>query len=178
MWPWIGIGVAGLAVLVGGLTLVGAWLPRAHVAAVAATFRTDAEALFAALADDAGQAAWRRDVRAVERIADRDGHAVFVYRDSHGGRLPLERLETVAPRRLVGRVVDDGLPFGGTWTVDLAPDDGGGTRVTITEAGFVKPPLVRVFSRLFSMTATAERTLVDLGRKFGETVTPAVVRAR
>ena len=68
------------------------------------------------------------------------------------------------------RIADDTLPFGGTWTYELAPE-GAGTRLTITEDGVVRNVVFRFLSRwVFSHTATLEKYLRALGRKFGEEV--------
>ena len=77
-----------------------------------------------------------------------------------------------APRRLVLRIATDDLPFGGTWTYEIAAVEGGAT-LRITEDGFVKPALFRFMARfIFGHTATIEQYLKDLGKKFGEDVTP------
>jgi len=75
-----------------------------------------------------------------------------------------------ASRRFT-RIADDKLPFGGRWIFELAPD-GAGTRLTITEDGFVKNPVFRLLSRrVFSHTATLERFFLDLGGHLGVAVT-------
>ena len=73
-------------------------------------------------------------------------------------------------RRLVTRIADTGLPFGGQWTYELVPD-GEGTRLTITEDGEVYNPLFRFVSRfVMGHTATIERYLDDVEKRF-----PAVI---
>jgi hypothetical protein len=75
-------------------------------------------------------------------------------------------------------VVDDGLPFGGTWTWELAPA-GGGTRLTITEAGFIRNPIFRLMSRLFfPPTGTMEKYLRALAAELGDSAEPRVLRVR
>ena len=77
------------------------------------------------------------------------------------------------PRRIVAVVADSSQGYGGSWTYALAAE-GGGTRLTITERGFVDAPLFRFMAKfIFGTTRTMETCLEDLGRKFGETVTPA-----
>jgi len=59
------------------------------------------------------------------------------------------------------------LSFGGRWIYELAPD-GAGTRLTITEDGFIKNPVFRLLSRtVFSTASTLERFLADLGAHLG-----------
>jgi hypothetical protein len=50
------------------------------------------------------------------------------------------------PRRLVTRIADEDLPFGGTWTYELEPL-GASTRVILTENGEVYNPIFRFVSR-------------------------------
>ena len=64
------------------------------------------------------------------------------------------------PRRLVTRIADEDLPFGGTWTYRLEPD-GGGTRVTITEDGEVYNPVFRFVSRFVMGHDATLRTYLD-----------------
>ena len=92
----------------------------------------------------------------------------------HGtdGVIPYRVVESVPGRRLVARIADPSLPFGGTWTYELVPADRG-TRLTITERGEVYNPVFRFVSRFFlGYTSTMEGVLRALGTKHGETITP------
>jgi hypothetical protein len=78
----------------------------------------------------------------------------------------------VPARRLVTRIADHNLPYGGTWTYELTPD-GSGTRLTITENGEVYNPIFRFVSRfIMGHTASMESVLRALGTKHGETIAP------
>jgi hypothetical protein len=73
----------------------------------------------------------------------------------------------------VTKIADPDLPFGGTWTYELTPAPGGGTRLAITERGNVKNVVFRFMSRyVFGYTATLDGFLRALGKKGGEDVTP------
>lgn len=73
-----------------------------------------------------------------------------------------EIVENQPQRRLVTRIADKSLPYGGSWTIDLAPD-GAGTRVTIVENGEVYNPFFRFMSRyVIGHTATIDAYLKDL----------------
>jgi hypothetical protein len=75
---------------------------------------------------------------------------------------PYEIVEAAPPRRLVTRVADPDLPYGGTWTFELAPE-GSGTRLTITERGEVDNPIFRVLARfVFGHAATMDAYLDEL----------------
>ena len=81
-------------------------------------------------------------------------------------------MEEVPPSRLVTRIADEELPFGGSWTFELRPD-GAGTLLTITERGFVKNVIFRALARyVFTHHRTLEQYLRTLGRRFGVEVKP------
>lgn len=68
---------------------------------------------------------------------------------------------------MVTAIADESLPFGGTWTWQLAPE-GAGCALRITEDGFVKPAPFRYISRIMGYDSTIRGYLTDLSRKFGE----------
>jgi hypothetical protein len=75
-----------------------------------------------------------------------------------------------ATGRVVTRIADPKLPFGGTWTIEVTPVEGG-TTLRITERGEVHNPIFRFMSRfIFGQTKSMEDYLGALGKKFGETV--------
>ncbi len=166
---WVLIAAAAVVGLVGVVALVGALLPRGHTASRTGQFRQPPDSVWRVITDFASAPAWRPDVRAVERLPDRDGHAVWQETDKHGQRLPLEVLEFVPPRRLVMRIADPKLPFGGTWTYEIGPAAGDeGSTLTITEDGEIYNPIFRFVARfIFGYTATMESYLRALARRFG-----------
>jgi len=168
---WILIVVAVLLGVAALAALVGALLPKAHSASRRATFRQPPEALWRVLTDYAGMTSWRADVRTIERLPDRDGHEVWQETDTHGHRLPLETIAAQPPRRLVRRIADPKLPFGGTWTWEITPAAGGGSTLTITEDGEIYNPIFRFAARfIVGYTGTMETHLKWLAAKFGEHV--------
>jgi hypothetical protein len=77
-------------------------------------------------------------------------------------------VEITPPRKLVSRIADPKLPFGGTWTFEITPTAEGST-LRITENGFVTNPVFRFLSRfVFGHTGTIESYLKSLAKKFGE----------
>jgi uncharacterized protein YndB with AHSA1/START domain len=171
---WILIVGGALVLLVAVLMLVGSFLPREHRATCRATFRAEAETLFALLADVDAYPSWRAGVKSVRHVEPVGGKPAFVEESEQGSvRYAIEASEP--SRRLVLRIADDALPYGGTWTFVLAPE-ASGTALSITEDGFVKPALFRVLSRfVFGHHATLEEYLASLARKLGETVTVELV---
>jgi hypothetical protein len=74
--------------------------------------------------------------------------------------------ESDAPRRLVVRIADPDLPFGGTWTYDIAGVSGG-SRITISEDGEIYNPIFRVVARfIIGYEGTIRSYLEALDGKF------------
>jgi hypothetical protein len=175
MLKWLRITAGALAALLALAWIAGSILPREHVATSRVHLRQPPERVWAAITDHAAMVSWRTGLRKVERGADQAGKAVWVETSSFG-EMPLRVEEAIASERYVLAIAGDDLPFGGTWTYQIEPA-AGGARISITEDGFVAPALFRVMSRLvFGHHASLDQYLRDLGRRFGETVTPEHVR--
>jgi hypothetical protein len=169
---WIVYIVAGVAALVLALAIAGSLLPKGHTATRRATFRRPATVVWSALTEIEKFPTWRRDLSSVERLPDREGRPVWREK-GRNGTLTLEQVEASPPRRLVGRIADKNLPFGGTWTYELSEVDGA-TTLAITEDGEIYNPVFRVLaSYVFGYSTTLEKYLVDLGRKYGEETRPS-----
>jgi uncharacterized protein YndB with AHSA1/START domain len=163
--------VVGVVAMVGLVTLIGSLLPRQHVASRAGRFRESPESLWKTVTDFPGMPSWAPDVQKVERVADQNGHPVWMHTGSRWSA-PMEVVEFSPPRRLTMRIADPKLPFGGAWTYEITPD-GGGSIVTITERGEIGSPIFRFLARfVFGYTSTMDGYLRALGKKHGESVTP------
>ncbi|MEO8484213.1 MAG: SRPBCC family protein [Acidobacteriota bacterium] len=150
------------------MALIGAMIPRDHVASRSATFRCPPGDLFAAAHDFASQPSWRRSLVAVDVLPSEDGRARFRERTARRS-ITYRVLDDVSPARLVFEIADTNLPFGGTWTLDFAPTRSGGTVVTITERGIIKPAVFRFLSRfVIGYTTSIDQYLLDLGRHLGQ----------
>ena len=164
---WL-IGAVSLVVaLVAIVFLVGSLLPKAHVASGSARLPAPPERVWATITAVEDFPRWRADVAAVERLDAAGGVKRWrEYEPSHGARgITYEVVEAAEPRRLVTRIADTDLPFGGRWEYDLSPEDGG-SRLTITERGEVYNPLFRFMSRfVFGHMATMEKYLAALERQ-------------
>jgi hypothetical protein len=163
--------LGSLALLVAIVVVIGALLPRAHTATRAATYRQSAGTLFAVARDFAAQPGWRTGLIRVDVLPPSDGRPCHVEISKH--RAITYVVEEERPgEKLVMRIADEKLPFGGTWTFEFTPA-GDHTAVRITEHGEIKNLLFRFMGRfVFGYTATMETYLRDLGRKFGETTDP------
>ena len=157
--------VSALVVVVAIVVVaIGAMLPVQHVASRSATLAASPEQVWRLITDVNGFPAWRSDVKAVERLPDRDGKPVWV-EDTTSGRITLAVDRAEPPRLLVLRIADPDLPFGGTWTYELSAD-GTRTVLKITENGEVYNPLFRFMSRfIFGHEGTIKGYLAALEKQ-------------
>jgi uncharacterized protein YndB with AHSA1/START domain len=155
--------LAGLVLLAGlGLYLIGRAQPERHTASITFTVPKPRAAVWAALTDYAAMPRWWPAVKSV-RLETRAGGEVITWNtDASGQVIGFRTAEEKAPARLVREIVGENLPFGGTWTYELA-EAGGATRVTLTEDGFVKPPFFRGVAKLFMKP---DATMRDFERYF------------
>jgi len=162
---WLLIAVGAVALLVALTALVGSRLPRSHRAFREQAFAASPEAIWTAITDVEAFPSWRTDVSKVQRLPDRDGRPVWIEEGGSGKMtLAVERQEP--PRILVVRIADPGLPFGGTWTYEIAPA-AEGSRLTITEDGEVYNPLFRFMARfIFGYEATIGSYMSALEKRF------------
>jgi uncharacterized protein YndB with AHSA1/START domain len=162
--------VVGLVLL---LVVVGMLLPREHTARATIELAATPERVWAVVSDFAGAARWRPDLESV-RLDTSSGGTVRFVETTPEGEIPFEVVSQDPPRRQVVRVIDDGLPFGGTWTWELVPL-GGGTGVTLTEDGFTRNPIYRTLGLVFFRpTESIARYLRALAAELGEDVEPVV----
>jgi uncharacterized protein YndB with AHSA1/START domain len=153
------------------IVAIGMLLPKQHTARSYATIKAPPDSVWRALTDVAAFPAWRSDVARVEMLPSTNGHRTWREIGKHG-TITFEESAAEPPRRLVARITDPTLPFGGSWTYDVAPD-AAGSRVTITEHGVVHNPVFRFMSRfIFGHHSTQEAYLRALGRKFGQDAMP------
>ena len=162
---WIAIALLVLLAAIGAIVATGYLLPVRHRATRAASYRQSPDELRAIVADFAGQPAWRQGVTKVESLSSNSGNPT--YREtSKNGVVTYEVIES-GPRRIVTRIADKSLPFGGTWTYQIE-DHEGGARLRITEDGEVYNPIFRALSRfVFGHTATIDAYLRSLDGKLG-----------
>lgn len=165
---WVLIVIAGLVGAVGLVALIGAMLPQRHHGTRKARYRVAPEALYAVLA---GPPDWRTGVKSFGALPEADGRKRWWEQDSHGQKITFELVEDAPPRKLAVRIADRGLPFGGTWTFEIAPD-GAGSELRISEDGEVYNVVFRFMARfIFGYTGSIETYLKDLGVKFAQPVT-------
>jgi Polyketide cyclase / dehydrase and lipid transport len=164
---WFLAVLAGLAAVVLLVVLIGMTLPTAHVATRRARFRQTPQQVFDAIS---GPPDWRPDISRVERLDPVGGRERWKEFDHRGDAILYELVESAPPLRRSVRIADDSLPFGGTWTFDVIPVQGG-SLLRVTENGEVRNPLFRFVSKyIIGHTRSIEDYLKNLGKKFNESI--------
>ena len=169
---WALIILGGIAGLVGLMAVIGAFVPREHRATSTITLHQPPDSVWKVVRDLGGITAWWPEIKESVRQPDRDGQEVWRQKMS-GFDVPLIVIESAPPRRLVTQIdTSAGGGFGGSWTYELALDSAG-TRVIVTEAGWIGNPIFRFLSRfIFGYYGSLDGYLTALGKRFGEQVRP------
>jgi hypothetical protein len=132
-----------LAAVVLLVILIGVLLPRKHVVARSVSLHQPPETVWKLIT---GAPTWRPDIKSYQELPANDNHRMWREVNEHGQAITFEAVESLPPRRLVTRIADPKLPFGGTWTYEITPTNSG-CSLTITENGEVYNPLFRFVSR-------------------------------
>lgn len=169
---WILLIIAGLIALVLLLVIAGMLLPRTHVATSTIELAKPAAEVWAVIRDLGQVPDFWPDIKSSQRLPDREGREAWSQTMKNGFILPLEIDEDRPPNRLVTRIAIEGkAPFGGSWIYEVVAS-GTGSRVSLTEDGFVDNPMFRVVSKVMGHHATLDSYLRALGKRFGEIVQP------
>jgi hypothetical protein len=167
----IAIGV--LVMLLLCVVLVGWSLPKHHRVTVKRAYAARPSALYALISDVRAYSSWRGDVTTVEMLSDEGGRPRWRETTRSGGPITYVMEESIPDRKLVARIADTNLPFGGAWTYELTPTGSDGAELMITEDGDVYNPIFRFVSRfVMGHTATIERYLDDLEKRFPAVIVP------
>jgi hypothetical protein len=135
--------VAGvLLALVLTIVAIGAALPRHHTASRTAFIRATPEQVFGLIS---GPQDWRTDLRKIS-TEEEGGRQLIRETDQRGQTITYEVVEAKPPHLLKRTISDKSLPFGGSWTWEIQPQQSG-CLVTITEDGEVYNPVFRFVSR-------------------------------
>ena len=169
---WVLIVLGAVLGLVALMTLIGAFVPREHHATSTITLHQAPDSVWKVIRDFGGIPAWWPAIKESVRQPDKDGHEVWRQKMS-GWDVPLIVIESTPGRRLVTEIdTSAGGAFGGTWTYELAPDSAG-TKISVTEAGWIGNPIFRFLSRfVFGYYGSLDAYLKSLGKRFREDARP------
>jgi uncharacterized membrane protein len=163
--------IAGLALLVGIVALIGSRLPKSHVASRSVLLRQPPQEVYAVVRDFESAPRWRSDLKRIE-VETQPGGPVYFREEAKHGTVNFELVEDVPAQRMVTRIRDTDLGYSGQWTYLFTPENGG-TRVTIREDGDVSNVIFRFMSHyVFGQTATIDSYLNSLAKHFGAATHP------
>jgi hypothetical protein len=161
---WVFTGLAGILILI---TVIGYLLRKEHTVTREARFHQSPEVIWKTITDIDAMPSWRQGLKSVKRLPDKNGLPAWV-ETLDSGTIPLETLTALPPLKLVVRIADPKLPFGGTWTYEITPAPEG-CSLRIREDGEVYNLIFRFLSRfVFGYSATIDTYLKSLGMKFDE----------
>ena len=161
---WIFVVLAGILLV---MTLIGWLLPKTHHVTREAEFHRPPEAIWKAVTDIDAMPTWRQGLQSVKPLPDKNGLPSWM-ETSASGTIPFETVVSQPPARLIVRIADSRLPFGGTWTYEIIPA-AAGCRLRIREDGEIYNPLFRFLSRfVFGYSGTMDTYFRSLAKKFGE----------
>lgn len=150
---------------------IGTVLPQNHVASRTVVLYMKPDVVWKTITNPRSFASWREDIDSIRPLPPRDGRPVWQEFGSDGSITYMRTVEE-PPSRMVTRILDEDLGFGGEWEYVIAPHDSG-SRLTITERGEVYDPFFRFMSRfVFGHTATIDRYLRAIGGHFAQFVEP------
>lgn len=172
MLKWLTIVIVALLVAGVAVFLVGTMLPQDHIASRTAHLSPPPERVWAAITDAAAFPSWRPEVDSVAQLPPNGGKMVWREISKRQNKLTYEAETSEPPTHLVTRIVDKGLPFGGSWDFAISPE-GSGSRIIITENGAIYNPAFRVVSRIMGQTASIDAYLKSLAAKMGDKYVPA-----
>lgn len=175
---WVLIVLGGLALLVGFLLVAGLLLPRRHQATSEIVLREPRERIWPVIRDlGALQGTWP-DLQSARRLDDPAGREVW---EERVGGFPMRIVVTAEapPRELVTTIeAGEDAAFGGRWIYRIAETPEGGSRIQITEDGWIGNPVFRVMAQVGGLHRSIDGYLRALGLHFGQEVSPIHLPAR
>jgi uncharacterized protein YndB with AHSA1/START domain len=160
--------VVCLALLV--FYIAGSRMPREHRSQLTGTFPADRPTVWRAITDYDAMPQWWAAVKSVRTERLTDGTVITWNKDSHGNEIPFKTAEMSLQLKLVRAIVPTDQPFGGTWTFELADAPGGGTTLTLTEDGWIQPPIFRAVAKwIVGLDSTQRDFMASLGKHLAGT---------
>lgn len=135
-----------LATIIGSVFLIGFFLPVEHTASVSISINAPKEAVWDKISKPQNFPEWRKNVSSVEILSDSSVPLIWKEVYTNGEFLRFKEISSNDSSLFVSEIIDDGLPFGGLWTIRLE-EVAESTSVSITEKGKVYSALFRFFSK-------------------------------
>ena len=166
-WSLVILGL--LAGLVSTLTIVGAFLPRDHVASRELNLKRPPAEVWKLLRDAPTWPTWWKTLKSVESLPERNGSPAFrlVYANGRN-QFDLTMIKANEPTEIVTKIDDVNKMFEGTWTWSISPT-AEGCIVRLTENGSIPNPFFRCMAKMMMNPAMyIEMNLKDLALLHGE----------
>ena len=150
---------------------IGYSIPAHHQLTRTIDIKQTPDAVFGALADVQKMPEWNHNMEKVEMLPPVDGKETTKQTFKGGMTMTIVTAESSPPTHLVREMSDAGGPMVGSWTYEISPASDG-SQVVLTEEATFKNPVFRLMVKIFGPAKHMDEHLVDLGKHFGETVTP------
>ncbi len=166
-----------VVLLFGGLWYYGRSLPREHTIKTSITITAPVDTVFRVVRSIGGQAAWWSDVKSVRPLPGRRRESWEQNMGGGGGLVALEVTSVNPGVSMTTTIITTDeeqagkQEWGGTWTYRVIQTTAG-TKIEITEKGWVDPPFARLFMKIRGKYRTADSFLTSLAAYFGEVATP------
>ena len=160
-----------LVILVVGVVMIGYSLPARTTHTRTIMLKETPEAIFAALDDVQKLAEWNRNVKKVELLPPIEGKQATKQAFRGGMTMTIVTIESLGPTHLTREIRDTDGAFIGSWAYEISPT-ADGSKVALTEKSDIQNPFFRLMVRVFGPTKYMDEHLIDLGKRFGQTVTP------
>lgn len=168
---WVWVLMIGLSV-VAVVGWIGSRLPKTHIAASRIRLAVSPEEVWRVITDFSAHPDWRPGLERVDPGPDIDGLPSW-YEICARARVHFRVVESAPPRRLVTRLVGEGLPLSGTWVYELVPVGEGETELVITEQDRIYSPFFRFATRfILAYHGVMDVFLIALARAFGQDAQP------
>ncbi len=168
-----------LGVLVGLVALtaaIGTALPRRHIAVSEIVLPIEPDTVWKVVRNPAALVGTWPELTSAVRVDEASGREVW---EEEVDGFTMRYLITVpVPWLMTAKILEQsGAAFGGHWDYRVIPESQG-TRIRVTEAGWVGNPLFRVMMRIMGTHRSLDGYLTALGRHFGQDVTPMHLRLK
>src|SRR5262245_58511769 len=107
--------LVALVLIVGITGLLGARLPKAHVASRSILLHQSPQNIYATVRDFGSAPTWRSDVKRIDVQAQPDGRVHF-REEGRSSVVNYELAEDIPAQRMVTRILDTDLGYAGKWT--------------------------------------------------------------
>lgn len=164
--------------LVGGLWFYGRSLPREHSIKSSVTITAPIDSVYRVVRSIGNQAVWWSDVKSVRALTGRRRESWEQNMGGGAGLISLEVTSATPGASMKTTIITNSeeedpanQQWGGTWSYRIFLTSSG-TKVEITEDGWVDPPFMRIMMKLRGRYRTVDSYLSSLAAYFGETTSP------